>query len=61
MLGFGGNVGMVIIGSVDWDEWDFSIFVLMDEISEKLIVVLDVCVFVIMCSGIFGGGFGCLV
>lgn len=56
--GFGGNAGMAIIGSADWDERDFSTFALMDEISEKLTAVPDVRAFAIMRSGISGGGFG---
>ncbi|HAX27299.1 MAG TPA: multidrug transporter AcrB, partial [Alteromonas macleodii] len=34
--GFGGNAGIAIVGSADWDERDFSTFSLMDEISAKL-------------------------
>ena len=56
--GFGGNAGMAIVGSADWDERDFSTFALMDEISEKLNAVPDVRAFAIMRSGISGGGFG---
>ena len=56
--GFGGNAGMAIVGSADWDERDFSTFSLMDEISEKLNAVPDVRAFAIMRSGISGGGFG---
>lgn len=56
--GFGGNAGIAIIGSADWDERDFSTFELMDEISQKLTSVPDVRAFAIMRSGISGGGFG---
>ena len=56
--GFGGNAGIAIVGSADWDERDFSTFELMDEISGKLNAVPDVRAFAIMRSGISGGGFG---
>jgi multidrug efflux pump len=56
--GFGGNAGIAIIGSADWDERDFSTFELMDEISQKLTAVPDVRAFAVMRSGISGGGFG---
>ncbi|AFV84215.1 efflux RND transporter permease subunit [Alteromonas mediterranea] len=56
--GFGGNAGIAIVGSADWDERDFSTFSLMDEISAKLNSVPDVRAFAIMRSGISGGGLG---
>lgn len=56
--GFGGNAGIAIVGTADWDERDFSTFELMDEISAKLTQVPDVRAFAIMRSGISGGGFG---
>ena len=56
--GFGGNAGIAIVGSADWDERDFSTFELMDEISAKLNTVPDVRAFAIMRSGVSGGGFG---
>ena len=56
--GFGGNAGIAIVGSADWDERDFSTFSLMDEISGKLNSVPDVRAFAIMRSGISGGGLG---
>jgi multidrug efflux pump len=56
--GFGGNAGIAIVGSADWDERDFSTFELMDEISAKLNAVPDVRAFAIMRSGVSGGGFG---
>ncbi|MCZ8529479.1 efflux RND transporter permease subunit [Alteromonas sp. PRIM-21] len=56
--GFGGNAGIAIVGSADWDERDFSTFSLMDEISGKLNGVPDVRAFAIMRSGISGGGLG---
>ncbi|WP_394223641.1 efflux RND transporter permease subunit [Alteromonas gracilis] len=56
--GFGGNAGIAIVGSADWDERDFSTFSLMDEISAKLNTVPDVRAFAIMRSGISGGGLG---
>lgn len=56
--GFGGNAGIAIVGSADWDERDFSTFELMDEVSAKLNAVPDVRAFAIMRSGISGGGFG---
>ncbi|GFD67529.1 efflux RND transporter permease subunit [Alteromonas sp. KUL106] len=56
--GFGGNAGIAIVGSADWDERDFSTFSLMDEISAKLNSVPDVRAFSIMRSGISGGGLG---
>jgi len=56
--GFGGNAGIAIVGSADWDERDFSTFSLMDEISAKLNNVPDVRAFAIMRSGISGGGLG---
>lgn len=56
--GFGGNAGIAIVGSADWDERDFSTFELMDEISAKLTNVPDVRAFAVMRSGISGGGFG---
>lgn len=56
--GFGGNAGIAIVGSADWDERDFSTFSLMDEISAKLNSVPDVHAFAIMRSGISGGGLG---
>ncbi|MBJ2128175.1 efflux RND transporter permease subunit [Alteromonas sp. IB21] len=56
--GFGGNAGIAIVGSADWDERDFSTFNLMDEISGKLNSVPDVRAFAIMRSGISGGGLG---
>lgn len=56
--GFGGNAGIAIVGSADWDERDFSTFTLMDEISGKLNSVPDVRAFAIMRSGISGGGLG---
>jgi len=56
--GFGGNAGIAIVGSADWDERDFSTFSLMDEISAKLNSVPEVRAFAIMRSGISGGGLG---
>ncbi|NDW16923.1 MMPL family transporter [Alteromonas genovensis] len=56
--GFGGNAGIAIVGSADWDVRDFSTFELMDELSEKLTAVPDVRAFSIMRSGVSGGGFG---
>lgn len=56
--GFGGNAGIAIVGSADWDKRDFSTFSLMDEISGKLNSVPDVRAFAIMRSGISGGGLG---
>ncbi|WP_334019063.1 efflux RND transporter permease subunit [Alteromonas sp. S015] len=56
--GFGGNAGIAIVGSADWDERDFSTFSLMDEISAELNSVPDVRAFAIMRSGISGGGLG---
>ncbi|WP_421134702.1 efflux RND transporter permease subunit [Alteromonas sp. A079] len=56
--GFGGNAGIAIVGTADWDERDFSTFDLMNEISGKLTQVPDVRAFAIMRSGISGGGFG---
>lgn len=56
--GFGGNAGIAIVGSADWDKRDFSTFELMDEISAKLNAVPDVRAFAIMRSGVSGGGFG---
>ena len=56
--GFGGNAGIAIVGSADWDERDFSTFSLIDEISAKLNSVPDVRAFAIMRSGISGGGLG---
>ncbi|APD85122.1 multidrug transporter AcrB [Alteromonas sp. Mex14] len=56
--GFGGNAGIAIVGSADWDERDFSTFSLMNEISGKLNSVPDVRAFAIMRSGISGGGLG---
>ncbi|APD93048.1 multidrug transporter AcrB [Alteromonas mediterranea] len=56
--GFGGNAGIAIVGSADWDERDFSTFSLMDEISAKLNSVPDVRAFAIMRSGVSGGGLG---
>jgi len=56
--GFGGNAGIAIVGTADWEERDFSTFELMNEISAKLTQVPDVRAFAIMRSGISGGGFG---
>lgn len=56
--GFGGNAGIAIVGTADWEERDFSTFDLMNEISAKLTQVPDVRAFAIMRSGISGGGFG---
>lgn len=46
---------------VDWDKCKCLIWEVMDEISSKMIEVIDVCVFVIMCCGIGGGGLLCFI
>ncbi|CAB0151763.1 Efflux pump membrane transporter BepG [Pseudidiomarina piscicola] len=53
--GWGNSAGIAIVGTVPFDEREWSSFDLMDEVSEKLNQVTGVRAFAFMRSGISGG------